>query len=516
MAVEQVNGMGSDRSSGLRVYGAVFIGVLLALGVAKALQPLAGLENVDLVFLTAVIAIAAHFGLGPSLVASVASVLAYNYFFIPPLHTFQVADPKNLAALTFFLVFAIITSNLAARVRAQALAARLQARTTGDLYAFSRGISAIPDVDGLVTAAAERMASLLDRDIVVLLPDGTGQLQVKATSVSGDMVEEIELDTARTAWRAGEWTGREVMRIGQRLFYSLRAGPGAVGVVGLSRKGMHEPLSDEEERMLGALCNQVAVALERIRLGSERDEARLAVESERLRTALLSSLSHDLKTPLASIMGAITALRQFPALYDADAREELAGTIQDETERMTSFVTNLLDMTRLEAGGLSLDREPVDVGEVIGTALRRVAGAPTGQKVMVDLASDLPMLDLDPVLFEQVLVNLLDNAAKYAWPGSTVTITGRRSEGEVEISVIDEGPGLAREDLERVFDKFYRASRGDRQRAGTGLGLAISRGFVEALGGRIRAGNRLDGSGAVFTVTFPREAFSAPWEEVAE
>ena len=268
--------------------------------------------------------------------------------------------------------------------------------------------------------------------------------------------------------------------------------------------------------MLGALCNQVAVALERIRLGSERDEARLAVESERLRTALLSSLSHDLKTPLASIMGAITALRQFPALYDTDAREELAGTIQDETERMTSFVANLLDMTRLEAGGLSLDREPVDVGEVIGTALRRVAGAPARQKVMVDLAPDLPMLDLDPVLFEQVLVNLLDNAAKYAWPGSTVTITGRRSEGEVEISVIDEGPGLAREDLERVFDKFYRASRGDRQRAGTGLGLAISRGFVEALGGRIRAGNRLDGSGAMFTVTFPRKVFSAPWEEVAE
>jgi two-component system, OmpR family, sensor histidine kinase KdpD len=320
MAVEQGNGTDSNGSSGLRAYGAIFTGVLLALGVAKVLQPLAGLENVDLVFLTAVIAIAAHFGLGPSLVASVASVLAYNYFFIPPLHTFHVADPKNLAALTFFLVFAIITSNLAARVRAQALVARLQARTTGDLYAFSRGISAIPDVDGLVTVATERMASLLDRDIVVLLPDETGQLQVKATSVSGDMIEEIELDTARTAWRAGKWTGREVMRIGQRLFYSLRAGPGAVGVVGLSRNGMHESLSDEEEHMLGALCNQVAVALERIRLGNERDEARLAVESERLRTALLSSLSHDLKTPLASIMGAITALRQFPALYDTDAR----------------------------------------------------------------------------------------------------------------------------------------------------------------------------------------------------
>ena len=214
-----------QRFLGLRAYGAIFTGVLLALGVAKALQPLAGLENVDLVFLTAVIAIAAHFGLGPSLVASVASVLAYNYFFIPPLHTFQVADPKNLAALTFFLVFAIITSNLAARVRAQALAARLQARTTGDLYAFSREISGIPDVDGLVTVAAERMASLLDRDIVVLLPDGNGQLQVKATSVSGDMVEEIELDTARTAWRAGEWdrSGGDADRSASVLFAPGRA-----------------------------------------------------------------------------------------------------------------------------------------------------------------------------------------------------------------------------------------------------------------------------------------------------
>jgi two-component system sensor histidine kinase KdpD len=258
--------------------------------------------------------------------------------------------------------------------------------------------------------------------------------------------------------------------------------------------------------MFGALNEQVAGALERLRLGDERDAARLAVEGERLRTALLSSLSHDLKTPLATITGAITALRQNPDLYDGNAREELTAMIQDEAERMTSFVTNLLDMMRLEAGGIALTREPVDVGEVVATALQRTASALAKHRAAVKLAPDLPMLNIDPVLFEQVLVNLLDNAAKYAPSGSTITISAHpQSCGEIVIRVMDEGPGLPSNSLERVFDKFYRARQGDRQRAGTGLGLAICRGFVEALGGSVTAGNRPDRSGAVFTVVFPPE-----------
>jgi two-component system sensor histidine kinase KdpD len=242
----------------------------------------------------------------------------------------------------------------------------------------------------------------------------------------------------------------------------------------------------------------------------------LAAETERLRSALLTSLSHDLKTPLASITGAITALRQYDALYDATARDELAATIQDEAERLGRFVANLLDMARLEAGGIALDLQPVELSEVVGTALQRTASVLAEYRVVVEFAPSLPMLKLDMVLFEQVLVNLLDNAAKYAPASSTVTVKGHRSEDGIALEVIDEGPGLAPGDKERMFEKFYRASKGDRQRAGTGLGLAICRGFVEALGGTIRAANCAGRPGAVFTVTFPEAIIAVPNESVSE
>lgn len=235
-----------------------------------------------------------------------------------------------------------------------------------------------------------------------------------------------------------------------------------------------------------------------------------------MRSALLTSLSHDLKTPLASITGAITALRQYPDLYDANARDELASTIQEEAERLTRFVGNLLDMARLEAGGIALNPQSLDIGEVIGTALQRVAGVLAGHQVAVDLDPDLPMLSLDVIMFEQVLVNLLDNASKYAPAGTMVTIEGRRSTGGVVVRVIDEGPGLAPGDVERIFEKFYRGEQGDHRRAGTGLGLAICHGFVEALGGTIRAANRLNRSGAVFEMTFPPPTFAVRREMAAE
>ena len=226
-------------------------------------------------------------------------------------------------------------------------------------------------------------------------------------------------------------------------------------------------------------------------------------------------MSHDLKTPLASITGAVTALRQDPDLYDAAAREDLTATIQDEAERMTRFVTNLLDMTRLEAGSLLLIREPVDVGEVVATALQRTARVLADHRVEVQSAPDLPLLSLDPVLLEQVMVNLLDNAAKYARPGTLVSVMTETSPDGVTIKVVDEGTGLPDGDLERIFDPFYRTVRGDRQRAGTGLGLAICRGFVEALGGTIRASNWTGKLGAMFTLSFPH-ALIVQLEDAAE
>ena len=359
---------------------------------------------------------------------------------------------------------------------------------------------------------------MLRLDVVILLPDADGELRLQAGYPPDDRIEAAEATAARLAWsgnRPAGWS-TDILPEARRLFLPLRTSRGPVGVLGVSRNADGDLLTPDEQKLLTALVDQAAIAIERIRLAGEMDAARLAVETERLRSALLSSLSHDLKTPLASITGAATSLRQYADLYDAAAREELAATIQSEAERLSRFVANLLDMTRLQAGGIPLKREPVDLGEAIGAALQRMRSVLDGYQVSVALSEDLPLLDLDVVLFEQVLVNLLDNA-KYSPPGSRIAIGAGCDGRQVELTVSDEGPGIPTGDLERVFEMFYRVNRGDRQRAGTGLGLPICRGFVEVLGGTIRAANRADGSGAMFIITFSETVFTTlPQEDAAE
>jgi two-component system sensor histidine kinase KdpD len=233
------------------------------------------------------------------------------------------------------------------------------------------------------------------------------------------------------------------------------------------------------------------------------DDARVAAETERLRGALLTSLSHDLKTPLASILGAAGSLREYGERFDAAARAEMIRTIEDEASRMARFVGNLLDMTRLESGAIELKRQPTELLDVVGAALRRTEGLLLDFKISLDIEPDLPLLELDEMLIEQVLVNLLDNAAKYAPPLSTIAIKARKSGSAVELQVVDEGPGIPEDQLLLIFEKFHRVKGRDHQRAGTGLGLAICRGFVEAMGGGVTAGNRMDRSGAIFTVELP-------------
>ncbi len=245
------------------------------------------------------------------------------------------------------------------------------------------------------------------------------------------------------------------------------------------------------------------MAIERVRLAREMDDARVAAEAERLRGALLTSLSHDLKTPLTSILGAANSLREYGDRFDAQSRAEMIETIEEEAARMARFVGNLLDMTRLESGTVELKRQPADVPDVISTALHRAKGLLADFKVSLDVEPNLPLLELDDMLMEQVLVNLLDNAAKYAPPSSTITIRARRMGGVVRLQVMDEGLGIPEDQLSLIFEKFHRVKGRDHQRAGTGLGLAICRGFVEAMGGTIKAANRADRSGALFNVELP-------------
>jgi len=472
----------------------------VALGLGLILHQFLASHSMALVFLTAVMVSAIVYGLWPSLFGSLLSVLVYNFFFLPPLYAATIADPENVVPAFFFVIVAIIVSNLASRVRSQTVAARQRAQMTEQLYLFSRKLSAAITLDDLLRAIAYHIALMLKVRVVLLL-DEAGAPALRAGYPPEDHLDEPDLAAARLAWAnnrpAGRGTG--LHPAASRIFVPMRTGRGVVGVIGLDINR----LGADQRRLLDSLSDQAALAIERNHLARDIDRVRLVAETDRLRSALLTSISHDLRTPLASILGSATSLMTQPDALDQAAQREMISTIQEEAERLNRFIGNLLDMTRLESGAVVPRSSLADLSEIVGSALDRAGHILAAHEVEVELPPDPPMLKLDVVLFEQVVFNLLDNAAKYAPVQSTVRLQARRVGDTVELRVIDEGDGIPAADLERIFDKFYRVHAADRRRAGTGLGLAICRGFVEAMSGSIRAGNREDRSGAVFLLTLP-------------
>ncbi len=329
------------------------LSVVAATIVAQAIDRFMQLPNISLLFLTAVLFSAVAWGLWPSLLSALLGVLAYNFFFLPPIYSFTIADPANVLAMVVFFIVAIITSNLAARTREQALTASARANTTAELYAFSRKLAGTATLDDVLWATAYQVAFMLKVRVVTLLPDDANRLEVRAGYPPEDELDEADFAAARWTWDHNHAAGRgaDTLPGGKRLFLPLRTGRGAVGVIGIDREREGAVLTPEERRLLDALADQAAIAVERTKLAEDIDEARLLAETERLRSALLTSISHDLRTPLASIIGAITSLRSYGDSYDAPTREELMATVQDEAERLNRFVGNLLDMTRLEFGG---------------------------------------------------------------------------------------------------------------------------------------------------------------------
>ena len=485
-------------------YAAAAAAVAIALGVGRLVRPLVGIESVDLVFLTAIIGVAVRFGLLPSIAASFAASLCYNFFFMPPLYTFTISDPRNVAALGFFLLASVVISNLAARARIQAITAIGRARTTESLYAFSRKLAVAGALDDVLWASVHQAALMLKVRVMLLLPEGDA-IAVKAGYPPEDTLDAADLAAARWAWENDRPAGRgsDTLPGGKWLFLPMRTGRGAVGIIGVDSDKLGPLLTPDERRLLDALADQTALAIERVHLVGDMDRVQRTIEAERLRSAVLTSLSHDLKTPLAAVIGTASTLRDYSARLSEVEKLDLVVTIIEESERLNRFIANLLDMIKLESGAVVAKRSLHDVSEIVGGALRRTERILARHHVVLELETSLPMLALDPVLFEQALFNLLDNAGKYAPSGTTIRIVGRREGDSVRLQVLDEGAGVPEADLEQIFDKFYRAEKGDHVRAGTGLGLAIARGFIEAMGGTILAGNRTDRSGAVFTIRLP-------------
>jgi len=464
----------------------VSVVAITALGLALA--AVVALQNLSMLYLAAVVISAVTRGRIAAVVAAALSFVVYNFFFIEPFYTFTIARPYEVFSLAIFVGVALVTGTLAASLREHEATARLQAQRTQALFDFSRKLSGAQGMDNVLAATASQIQSSLGLGAMVLMQEGS-ELSVEAA-----WPPDVELDvTAMTAARwaydkreaAGFRTGT-LPQIGY-LFRPILSGQRVVGVVGLAMAGRSEPLSAEEDRTLAAMLEQAAIAIDRARLVRENAEAAVVREGEKLQTALLSSLSHDLRTPLASITGAVTSLRQLGDKMSVATRDDLMASIEEEAGRLTRFVSNLFDMTRIEAGGVKARREALDLGNVIEKAVARAKGVHADLAVEISLAADLQKARGDATLLEQTLFNLLDNARKYGGAEHPVAVFARSEGAQVVLSVTDEGKGIPPEDLGRIFEKFYRRAKGDGRAAGTGLGLSIARGFIEAMGGTIKA-----------------------------
>jgi two-component system sensor histidine kinase KdpD len=461
--------------------------VALAVPVTQGLNAWLHLSSHQMIFLLAVLLCAERFGLWSAIAASVLSFLAINFFFIPPLYSFTVAEPQELLTLLVFLAVSVLTGSLAGRVRDHAEAVRLRAHNSELLYDFSRKLSAAAKLDDVLWAAAAHLQKAQGGHIAFLLPEG-GELRLAAAWPPMDDLSAGEMSAARWAFFKREPAGWRTDTLPNLAFQfrPLVTPRGAVGVCGFQPKTPGEPITPEDERALTAMLEQTGIAIDRSLLVNEAVRSASLEQNEKLRTTLLSSLSHDLRTPLSSITGAVTTLRQFGDKMSAADRTDLLASIEEEAARLSRFVANLLDMSRIESGAVKVRQDFLDPAEIIRTAVERCRKVFPDMKIETSIARELPFIRGDAGLLEQVLFNLLDNAHKYG--GDTGAIVHARQEGkDVVISVTDEGPGIKPADLERIFEKFYRGGRPDGRKAGTGLGLSICKGLAEAMGGRIEA-----------------------------
>lgn len=483
-------------------YALALVATLLASVVAWGISQVLALPNISLVFLVAVLLVAVRSGFGPALCCALLSFAAYDLLFISPTFSLVVKDQADVLNLLFFLLMAALTGNLATRQRRQMQALRETQAETAALLDLTRKLSAASDRRAVLAAAVEQFATWRDLDVCLLGPDGAGGLQVEAGR-AGDL-GEAERAAAEWAWQHGlpAGLGTDTHPDGRWQWWPLSGEERPLALLGIApRDGQSLPAS--RRRLLAALCQPLAQALARAQLAEELQAARLRGETEQLRSALLASVSHDLRTPLTVMHGAIDSLLTLGGQIDDADRRELLESTRDEAERLDRYIQNLLDMTRLGHGGLKLERDWVAPADIVASALQRLRPVLAPFCLETLIPEDLPLLHVHAALIEQALVNVLENAARFSPPGGRLRVKVENDDSELRLSVSDQGPGIPPAEREKIFDMFYTAARGDRGGPGTGLGLAICQGILGAHGGRVTVGEGLDGHGTTLSLHLP-------------
>jgi two-component system sensor histidine kinase KdpD len=476
----------------LVVAGVTIVGFMLSHVLALA--------NVALLYLLPVMVGSTMYGLRQGLFAGLASSIAYNFFFLPPVGSLTVSNPENVVTLVVLLGVAIATSHLASRARTQADLAGSSARQNAAIAGFARQVASVRTTEELAQAICAEIARLFEVRAAFLMPSPHG-LRLTAAYPPEDRLGTIEMAAAQWSFDRGQPAGQgsDTLTASDWLFHPMRTATRTLGVIGVAREDGSHPVRPDQLQLLMSLIDQAAIALERGALEEEMSNLSRLRERDNLREALLSSVSHDLRTPLTSIIASVDDLRgrAGPALQD------VVENIGAEAGRLNRFVSNLLDMARVEAGALRLKLEPVDLTDAVAGAVHDVRRILEGHAIELDVSPGLPLVRVDPQLFHHCLLNLLDNAGRYADPGTPITVSARRSVGELVLSINDEGAGIPAGREREIFETFRRIEGSDRSKSGTGLGLAIVKGFAEAMGLTVDAENRVEPRGARFNIHFP-------------
>jgi two-component system sensor histidine kinase KdpD len=473
--------------------------VAAATAISALVAPFISPTNLVVIYLLSVVLSAIYFGRGPAVMVSFLSVAVFDFFFVPPYLTMVVADTEYLLTFLGLLVVGLIISHLTSLVREQAEAAQSREAQTAALYELGRDLTVTAGLDAIARTVITHVSQTFGREAALFLPEESGALNLYAATPDL-VIDANETDAADWSFKRNQAAGRGTDNLpdASMRYQPLKTARGVVGVLGVKPKDSGQYLSADQRRTLDTFTNQVAMAIERARLVEQAHQAEILEITEKLQSALLNSISHDLRTPLVSITGALSSLAEDSLKLDDPGRRSLIETARGEADRLNRLVGNLLDMSRLESGAFHIRKDACDIQDVVGSALEQLGTRLENRSVVVDFPPEFPLVPLDFVLISRVLVNMIDNAVKYSPSGSSIEIRAQAVGGYVEITVADHGMGIPPEDLARIFDKFYRVQRPDNV-TGTGLGLAISKGIVDAHGGFMVAENRPEG-GMVITL----------------